>query len=383
MNECATTDEKRFRATRRVTVIGAATNAVLAMVQIIGGMLSQSHALLTDGVHTLSDLLTDVLVWFAAKHAAKGADEDHPYGHRRIETVATVGLSLILVGVGVSVGYDALQRIMDPTRQLSPMPLALLLAGIGIAAKEALFHYGMSVARRLRSNMLRANAWHHRSDVVSSLVVFLGIGGTLLGLLYLDALAALVVAVLIARMGVKLGWQATEELVDKALEPDRVGAIREAITAVDGVKAVHLLRTRRMGEQALVDAHLQVNPRISVSEGHRISEVVAARLIEVFDEVTDVTVHIDPENDETTQPNRDLPLRSGLVDSLRELWGGIPLAAELENVQLHYLGGLIHIELYLPLDHFPTVTDARRAAQALISATKADRRVGEVLVYFR
>ncbi len=376
-------DQDRYRAMRRVTLIGGATNILLAMVQISGGLLTQSYALVADGMHTLSDLLSDLLVWLAAKHASKSADEDHPYGHRRIETMATVGLAIALTLVGISIGHSAAQRLLDPSRLLDPVPLALVFAAISILAKEALFHYGMQVAERVGSNMLRANAWHHRSDVISSLVVFVGIAGTFAGLPFLDAVAALAVAVLIVRMGIKLGWQATEELVDTALEPERVALIRKAIFAVDGVKALHTLRTRRMGEQALADVHLQVNPRISVSEGHRISEAVSEHLIETFEELSDVTVHIDPENDETRQPCRHLPLRDTLIDALQQHWSGLQGADAIENVQLHYLGGYVHLEIHLPLSAFADVDSAHQATQALIEASKRHAAVGEVIVYFR
>ncbi len=376
-------EQARRQAMQGVTLVSAAVNVVLSILQVSGGLLTQSHALLADGLHTLSDLLSDGLVWFAAKHATKGADEDHPYGHRRIETVATVALALVLGLVGLGIGYDALHRLMEASRLLSPAPLALLLAGLGVVAKEALFHYGMYVARKIRSNMLRANAWHHRSDVVSSLVVLIGIGGTFVGLPYLDSLAAMAVAVLIARMGGILGWQAIAELIDTGLDPERLAAIRTAIVAVDGVKALHLLRTRRMGDTALADVHIQVNPRLSVSEGHRISEAVAEHLVQSFDEISEVMVHIDPEDDEVRQPSRGLPLRGTFIGELRQHWGDLSGAGLVENVNLHYLGGRIDLELFLPLAAFADGTTAQAVAEDLLMASKGHPLVGEVVVYFR
>jgi cation diffusion facilitator family transporter len=368
---------------RRVTLLGAAVNLLLSSAQIAGGLLAQSQALLADGVHTLSDLASDALVWFAAKHANQGADEEHPYGHGRIETLATVGIGGALITVALGIGWDAAHRLYEPERLLVPAPWAIAFALLAVGAKEALFRYTLLVARRVRSNLLRANAWHHRSDVASSLVVVVGIAGTLAGLPYLDAIAAIVVAALIARMGWLLAWQGARELIDTGLEAERVEEIRAAIMAVDGVKSMHMLRTRRMGHEALGDVHIQVNPRISVSEGHQIGETVRARLIRQFDEMADITVHIDPEDDEEAASTVGLPLRGELIGRLRAQWQDLPAAAQLENVALHYLNGRVHLELYLPLTAVPEETTPRDLAAELSRACKALDEVGEVVVHFR
>ncbi|HKJ10043.1 MAG TPA: cation diffusion facilitator family transporter [Gammaproteobacteria bacterium] len=380
-NPSAAGDE-RYRATRRVTLVGAVVNLVLAVAKILFGIVGQSQALVVDGVHSLSDLASDAMVMFAAKHANRDADEDHPYGHGRIETVATVVLGVFLILIGIGLGYDAGERLFRPQLLTHPAAFTLLVALLSVFAKEGLYHYTTAVARRVRSSLLHANAWHHRSDAISSVIVVIGIGGTLAGLPYLDSLAAVGVAFMIAKIGWDLSWHSLRELVDTALDAEQVAAIRQAIMSVDGVRALHMLRTRRSGGAALVDVHIIVDATLSVSEGHQIGEKVRTRLLGGFDEVTDVTVHIDPEDDEQASPSNHLPLREEMLDRIRKRWSDIDAARRVENVTLHYLDGKVHAEVVLPLDVAAGPEQARTLSSRLVSAAKRCPEVGEVTVYY-
>lgn len=341
--------DARYLATRRITLVGAVVNLLLAIGKIIIGLLGGSPALVADGIHSFSDLLTDIMVVWAAKHGSKDADEDHPYGHGRIETVFTVALGVVLLLVAAGIVYDAVSRLFHPERLTHPGVLALAMAGVSVLAKEALYQYTLRVARRIRSNLLKANAWHHRTDAISSIVVIVGIGGTMAGLPYLDAIAAVLVGLMIARIAWELGWHALHELVDTALEAERVVAIHQVIQSVDGVNQLHTLRTRRMGADALVDVHIQVDPLLSVSEGHHISERVRQKVIDEIDEVQDVLVHIDPEDDEQIALSVHLPSRQVLLARLHGFWQESPAAAQIRRVTLHYLDGKLRVEVYLPL----------------------------------
>lgn len=378
----ATQDELRYRETRKVTVVGAVLDLVLGVAKIVVGLFNHSQALVVDGVHSLSDLATDFMVVFAAKHASAEADADHPYGHARFETVATVALGTALIGVGVGLGYDAASRLFEPERLLIPGWLSLSVAAFSIVSKEAIYHYTMRAAKRLRSNLLRANAWHSRSDAISSVIVVIGVAGAMAGLNYLDAVAAVGVAFMVAKIGWDLAWNSIRELVDTALDSERVEAIRDTIQSVTGVRDLHLLRTRRMGADALVDVHIQVDPRLSVSEGHQVSEAVRHRVIDEIDEVADVMVHIDPENDENSQPCSNLPLRKELMVQLREAWTGLESAHRVDKITVHYLSGKVHLELFLPLTAFPDIEAAQAAAQALREASCRLPEVGNVQVNF-
>ena len=375
------TDE-RYRQVRNVTLIGSLLDLVLGVAKIIAGYVGNSQALIADGVHSLSDLVTDVLVLFAAKQGSREADEDHPYGHARIETMMTVALGLSLILVALGLGYDAVTRLFEPESLLSPGWLALGVAAFSVVSKEAIYQYTMRVAKRLRSNMLRANAWHSRSDAMSSVIVIIGVAGSMAGLTYLDAIAAIGVVYMIAKIGWNLAWQSMRELVDTALDAERVEKIREFIKDIDGVEGLHLLKTRRMGSDALVDVHIQVSSRLSVSEGHQISEVVRKRLIDSIDEISDVMVHIDPENDEKDQPCCDLPLRREIEKKLASVWANIPISTKIEYITLHYLDGKIHIDVRIPITACIDNVPSQQHVDALKKAAASVEYIGEINVCF-
>jgi len=375
--------EERYRATQRVTLIGAVVNLLLSAAKVVLGFVGQSQSLIADGIHSLSDLLTDAMVLVAAKHGAREADEAHPYGHARIETVATVALGVFLLMVAGGLAWDAARRLASPQLLWHPGWLAMAGAVLSIVSKEALYHYTVVVARRVRSDLLRANAWHHRSDSISSVIVVVGIAGSMVGMPYLDSLAAIGVAVMIGKIGWDLAHAGVRELIDTALEPEKVDAIRHTILSVDGVKALHLLKTRRMGGEALADVHILLSdPHMSVSEGHQISEAVRARVVSDIDDVSDVLVHIDPEDDEETAPNRYLPLRRAALERLKGRWKAIDAAHHIHKVNLHYLDGKLHVEIFLPLSLARDPEQAEQLAASFERASREDRDVGSVAVYF-
>jgi cation diffusion facilitator family transporter len=372
--------DRRYSEVRNITLIGAAVDLVLGVAKLVVGTIASSQALIADGVHSLSDLATDFLVIFAAKHAHREADEEHPYGHGRIETVATVILGVALVVVAIGISFDAIRRMMEPALLLNPGLLALLVAALSVVAKEVIYQYTARVGRRLRSKMLLANAWHSRSDAISSIVVMIGVGGAMAGYPYLDAVAAIVVALMIAKIGWDLLWESLQELIDTALNPEQVEEIRQAIMEVDGVRACHMLRTRVSGSDSLVDVHILVDPLLSVSEGHQIGEYVRLRLIEELEHVTDVTVHIDPEDDEIAAPSNRLPLRAEVMQRLHHQWRALSLDGCLDKVQLHYLDGKIHLDVFLDASRC-TVGEARELAGPLREAAMRAKDIGNVKVY--
>ena len=372
--------DNRYQDIRKVTLVGAVVYLVLGVAKIIVGVMASSQALIADGIHSLSDLATDFLVLFAAKHAHRQADDEHPYGHGRIETVATVVLGVSLVAVAIGICYDAVRRLMAPELLLHPGWLALLVAVISVLSKELIYQYTAAAARRLRSKMLHANAWHSRSDAISSVIVVIGVIATMLGYPSFDALAAVAVALMVAKIGWDLLWQSLQELIDTALDPERVEAIRETIMAVDGVRTCHMLRTRHSGSDALVDVHILVDPALSVSEGHQIGEAVRWRLIKTIDDVSDVTVHIDPEDDELASSCAGLPLRDEILRRLEQQWQHLDIGERLDKVVVHYLDGKVHVEVFLN----STGEDSRRLAElstAIRESAQQAQDIGDVSVY--
>lgn len=343
----APASDNRQGVTRRVALVGMGVNIFLTIAQIIGGILTHSQALVADAMHTLSDLVGDIVVLFASHHAAKDADDKHPYGHGRIETLATVILGLLLGGVAVAIFIRAWERLSGDAPLIAPEPAAMAIAALAIIGKEGLYHYTVHVAKRINSPLLKASAWHHRSDAISSVLVLLAIGGAQLGFPWLDSVAAILVAAMIFYMAIQLILESTSELVDTGLEPQEVQDIRDFICAINGVENVHLLRTRRMGGRVLADAHLQVDGRISVSEGHHIGETVMYRLRRKFPSISDVVIHIDPEDDETVHPSKNLPSRVELLATLQAIPNTASLLASVDDLTLHYNGGKLQIELVL------------------------------------
>ena len=347
ITDTRTDDNSRKAVTQRVAFVGMSVNIFLVIVQIIGGILTHSQALIADAMHTLSDLVGDVVVLFAAHHAGKAADANHPYGHGRIETLATVILGLLLGGVAAAIFLQAWDRLSGDTPLITPDPWAMAIAALAIIGKEGLYHYTVHVAKRISSPMLKASAWHHRSDAISSVLVLVAIGGAQLGYPWLDSVAAIIVAAMIFYMAIQLILESTSELVDTGLDEQEVQAIRAFICAINGVESVHLLRTRRMGGRVLADVHLQVDGRISVSEGHHIGETVMYRLRKQFPSISDVVIHIDPEDDETVHPCKNLPSRAELLNTLQTLPAAAALLSNIDDLTLHYNGGKLQLEVIL------------------------------------
>lgn len=336
---------ERAAEAQKATWVSVAVNLLMTVAQLVVGWMAHSQSLVAHGLHSFSDLLSDFLVIYASRQSAHPADEAHPYGHARMETGATLvlGASLALIGGGILWESGVrLQHIETlPVVELS----ALWVAIATVVSKEGLYRYLIRVAERQRSQLLTANALHTRADAASALVVVVGIGGALMGWSFLDLLAAALMGFMILRMGVELSWGAFQELIDTGLDATQVEAIRQTLVATPGVLGLHQLRTRRMAHQALVDAHVQVDARISVSEGHRIAESARARVLREHPEVLDVLVHIDPEDDgdpDLVVPR--LPAREVLLRELQPLLADLPVP---EKILLHYLSGKVEVEIFL------------------------------------
>lgn len=369
------------QAKKNITVIGAVVNLILSIIKIGVGWLGQSHALIADGFHSLSDLLSDGLVYYASHHGSQEADEEHPYGHARFETLATVILGALLIAVAGGIIWDAMSRFFND-QTVSHGGLIIVVAGASILSKEVMYHLTMRTAKATKSELLKANAWHHRSDAVSSLVVLIGVGLELSGFRYFDSIAALIVGLMVIKIGFDLVSDASKELVDTALDADRIEEIKRVIMSIEGVQELHFLRTRKMGAEALVDVHILVDPMISVSEGHLISETVRLSLIREIDDIGEVMVHIDPEDDEICSPSLELPLRGELTDKLNAAWSDLLEKEKIKKINLHYLDGKVVAEIELPLSLLTTVLDAERVSKAIKERALSVPEVAKVKVHY-
>jgi len=285
--------QARAAAASRSTWVSVAINVALSTAQILVGSFARSQGLIADGIHSLSDLVADFVVLFANHHSKKGADKEHPYGHQRFETAASLVLGLLLLAVGVGMLFSSVKKLQNPASIAQVNILALWVAAAALIAKESLFRYMLAVAKRVKSNMLIANAWHARSDAASSLVVGVGIIGNLAGYPLLDPLAALVVGFMVARMGWEFGWNAMNDLMDRGADEQEVEAIRQTLLETPGLDGVHDLKTRKMGDMLVVDAHIEVHARLTVEAGHSISVEARKRVLERH-RVVNLMTHIDP-----------------------------------------------------------------------------------------
>jgi len=333
-----TQDEQR--QARRSTWISVWVNVFLASAQVVIGVFARSQALIADGLHSLSDLVADGVVLFAARHSHAEADAEHPYGHARFETAASLAIGLILLATGVGMVWTAGVKLHDGQSLGAVHPLALVAALITLVAKEGLFRYMRRIGERLKSSMLIANAWHARADAASSLVVAVGIAANLLGYHSMDAVAAVIVGFMIVKAGWDFSVDAFHSLTDHALDPEEIARIHRTAAAVDGVLDVHNLRTRRMGDWAVIDMHVEVGTHLSVSEGHYIAEQIAAQ-VKAAHRVAECTVHIDPGTVRHLARVLALPPRAQVQARALEVLGH-PV-----TLRLHYLDSGLEVEAEL------------------------------------
>jgi len=296
----AYTVAQRSSAATRSTWVSVVVNVLLSITQIGVGIAAKSQGLIADGIHSLSDLVSDFVVLLASHHAKKDADEDHPYGHQRFETAASLALGGLLLAVGAGMVWSALQKLEAPGTIAVAHASALWVALGAIAAKELLFRYMLRVAKAVKSGMLVANAWHARSDAASSLVVSIGLVGNLAGYPLLDPIAALIVGFMVGKMGWGFGWDALHDLMDRAVDETEVQAIRQTLVSTPGVAGVHDVRTRKMGDMVVVDAHIEVDALITVEAGHNIA-VAAREAVMQRHRVLNLMTHVDPAH----RPDKD------------------------------------------------------------------------------
>lgn len=335
---------KEMKAASRVTIIGMILDAVLGVIKVIGGTLFNSQALFVDGIHSFTDVASDFVVLAVMRVSRQEPDENHPYGHQRIETFGTLLLGSILIAVGAALAWENLLRLFAGGISDVPGWPVLVAAGLSVAGKEWIYHYTRRVGLAIRSDLIIANAWHSRTDAFSSVVVLLSTVGAMMGWEWLDVLAAVVIALIIIHIGWKFTWDSVKELVDTGLSQEDTQKLKAIACETDGVRNVHELRSRRMGHDILLDVHLVVRPDISVSEGHQIGMQVVSGMRQELDNIRDINFHIDAENDEEQAPTSErLPSRKEIRQVLYETIGELPTHSRL---RLHYLKNKVHLELF-------------------------------------
>ncbi len=291
--------KEEVKAGRKVTLVGMWSNIILAVLKVLAGIYGRSSAMIADGVHSLSDLLSDVVVLVVIGASRKKEDDDHSYGHGKIETLASLAIAILLAGVAVGIFIDGFERVIASVNGAEiPRPgvIALVMGLVSIAVKEWLFHYTRRVGIRISSEAMIANAWHHRSDAFSSFATIAGIAGAMfLGEKWriLDPLAAMVVSVLIMVMSWKLASGAVRELLEESLPAEITEKMKQIISSTPGVKSFHRFRSRKNGSLMIIDVHVKADPDISLAKSHDIASDVEQRLRDAFGRVL-VNVHMEP-----------------------------------------------------------------------------------------
>lgn len=300
------TEQERVKGIYRVTIVGSVVNLLLVVFKFVAGLLGSSSAMIADAVHSLSDFVTDIVVIVFVNISGKPEDEDHRYGHGKYETLATVIIALALFAVGVGILVDGVKdvaAVVNGAVLPAPSMIALIAAALSIVAKELLYRYTAHVGRKLDSQAVVANGWHHRSDAFSSIGVLVGIGGAmLLGEKWrvLDPLAAIVVSAFIIKVAVDLIKPCLDELLERSLPAEVEQEIEQIILSEEGVTSPHHLRTRRIGNRYAIEVHIRMDGNLTLSEAHRITTAVEQKLKSRYGSATHVGIHTEP------TPNREL-----------------------------------------------------------------------------
>jgi cation diffusion facilitator family transporter len=365
----------------KATLVSALSDVGLAAVKFIAGIFGNSSALVADALHSVSDLATDFISYISIKVSHKEPDAEHPYGHGLAETIGTAVIGLFVAAVGITVVWQEQKHFsfsFPPVAQHDPTWLALAGAVISLVVKEALFIYTLRLGKKSNSESVIANAWHHRSDSLSSLAAAIGIVGSMMGYRQMDPLAAIVVGLLILHMGSKITWEAGQDLMERGLSEERLKEIQRIISSIPGVIQYHEIKTRKAGRDIFIDAHIQVNPRLSVSESHNIAEAVRFAIKKSDQSITDVMIHIDAEDDREGRYYRDRREQvEVLINDALSRFPGVSLA---DRPVLHYSLRQAAAEISIESDPGVSAETVENASKAIVERLAKGNILTEVVV---
>ncbi len=346
----------------RVTVVGVIANLILSLLKGVVGYVSLSSALVADAAHSLSDLLSDAVTLWSVYISRKPVDESHPYGHGKFETIGTLFISLMLILAGFGIAMHGINQLDKPV--IPGLP-AVWIAGLSIIVKELLYRYAYHIGRKHQSRILMANAWHHRTDAISSFVALAGIIGAVSGYPLLDPLAAILVSGWIVKAGLSIGYESVKELTDEVVEQDILKSIHDILVNIKGVKHFHQVRARRMGPYMLVDMHIEVDETISVSVSHQIAERVRISILDRIPSVNDVLVHVDTDDEEDDNQKTLMRPQNEIEADVRNVINTFPDIKELTHTTCHYLNKKLSIQIDISVDSNLHIFEASEIASRL------------------
>jgi cation diffusion facilitator family transporter len=349
----------------KAIAIGAAANLFLSLIKFIGGVFGHSIALIADSIHSLSDLVTDVVVYFSYGVGQLPPDKNHPYGHGRAETIGVTVVGLLIIITGIRVAYESwetINQIIDKT----PGAIAASIAILSIFIKEGLYHYTIKIGKASKSPSIIANAWHHRSDTISSIAALVGILGAWNGFLMMDHIAGGLVGLMVCKIGLDFFRKGFRDLMDTALNEEKTKKVLAILNEIPEVLHFHNLRSRTIGGEVLIDVHIQVDAEMTVTEGHQVAEVVRRNIIKAFNNVQDVLVHVDGEHDAEIENLYHVTKKeiTEIVNPIIESLSGV---RSDPKIRVHHINGEIIVDIFLQINGIQRMEET----QKLISEAKS------------
>jgi cation diffusion facilitator family transporter len=363
----------------KAIAVGAIANLCLSLIKFIGGIFGNSIALVADAFHSLSDVITDIVVYFSYGFGQLPPDQDHPYGHGRAETIGTTVVGLLIVFTGLGIAYESWETISDPLKK-APGWVAASTACLSIVINEGLYHYTLKIGKASKSPSLIANAWHHRTDAISSFAAFIGILGAWNGIAMMDPLAGGLVGLMVCKVGYDLFRDGFRDLMDTALSEEHEKKIFSIFNEIPEVIHFHNLRSRTIGGEILIDVHILVDPEMTVTEGHGIAEVVRRNVVKAFDNVQDVLVHVDGEHDaevESLYPFK----RKELIEITKPIFENIHGVKSAPGIRTHYIKGKILLDVFLQMEGNQEIEEIQKRINEIKSQLEETPQIDRARIF--
>jgi cation diffusion facilitator family transporter len=363
----------------RAITVGMIANLLLSLFKFTGGILGNSVALVADAIHSLSDLVTDVIVLFTHRIGKMPQDQDHPYGHGRAETIGAAVIGLIIIATGIGVIHETWEAMANDPGE-APGLLAATAALLSILINEGLYHYTLRVGEATQSPSLIANAWHHRTDAISSVAALIGIVGASQGFAFMDPLAGAVVGCMIVKVGIDITRQGTRDLMDTALSEEHTKKIHSILKEIPEVLHFHDLRTRVIGGEFLIDVHILVDHEMTVTEGHRVAEIARRNLIKSFDNIQDVLVHVDGESDAEVEAIYPIT-RKELIEIARPLISGLDENISQPEIRVHHIKGKNIVDVFIKVGSKQSMEESRALVASVKSKLETAPQINQARIF--
>ena len=284
----------RYDESNKVTIISILLNIVLTILKILSGILGNSTAIIADGLHSASDIITSVGILIGNRISRKPRDDEHQYGHEKAESLVSFTLATVLIGISLKIGYDGLRKLINVNNILVPNALPLVVALISIVVKEYQYQITIRVAKRINSSSLKADAWHHRSDALSSIAAFIGIGGAMLGLKILDPIASIIVAIVVVKVGIDILKSACDELMDSSISKQDISKIKSLVDSNEKIYGIKDFKSRKYGSVAYIDMSIFIDKSKTLEEAHDIADNLEHTIILGLSYVKEINIHTEP-----------------------------------------------------------------------------------------